>query len=264
MHDFSRLPQCVHSGISCSDWVYGVPGAEPPDHLCWNVAVGSIDYYLAAHFDETELDVSYSQGWPVSLGVRGLRRWYDQRRALVEANEKALVKSIENNTVWHWEPNLTTPPPAWFAVPVPNTADLGLALAARRDTPEGTLWLLGLAELIDETDAGRHTTWRIIGPVILSLPTGHRVPDARPLLRWYRRVLLGEKIRAGGPVPQFATQAECRTEIVKTYRGLLRSRPRPTLGQVAQCLGYTEAGLRKTLSRLGLKWKDLVAEARAK
>lgn len=118
----------------------------------------------------------------------------------------------------------------------------------------------------------------------LRLPDRHfsDMPSALPALLPYlqKRVLQvvsrgnghlllsgGELIaskRRGGPPPLFTTPDECRTAVVNMYRALLRSNPRPTRALVAQRLNLSESGLKKALARLGLRWEDLVAAARAK
>jgi len=112
--------------------------------------------------------------------------------------------------------------------------------------------------------------WAYITPAVLveAYPSIAADLDAltaavRPLLEWYRARLLGKTFRTSGPVPLFTTQDQCRTAVVNAYRALLRGNPRPTRALVAQRLGYSDSGLRDALTGWGLKWKDLVAEARA-
>ncbi len=130
-----------------------------------------------------------------------------------------------------------------------------------------------------KTELGlRHTLevvyfWEWVAPVVLieASPTkpgelAALAAEADKLTKWYNATLLGKefKTRGGGPPPLFTTQDQCRTAVVNAYRALLRSNPRPTRPLVAQRLYLSETGLKKALARFGLKWKDLVAEARAK
>jgi len=196
------LPQCAKPGaISCSDWLYGAPDAQPPNHVCWHVADSSIERYIATRIGEPYLNVSYSYYWPVPLGARALRRWYDERRALEEANANALAEQVERGgMVWHWEADTDVPPPAWFAVPVPVGSEVALTLAAQRVTGVGSVWLLGLTELIDIVEGGRYQTWRHVQPSILIEPCaptlGGLIQEANTLLEWYNGLLLGKRLKA--------------------------------------------------------------------
>lgn len=225
--------------------------------------------------------------YPLPLGAEAIATWNEHERALADKSKReweayqkaggrwaAMHRSLaETGRPHYWEPadpHAARKLPAWFS-PTVARPDAWLGLAGRRTTDAGTAWLLGLTELTLASDDLLYRQWKLAEPVVLMEAHARTRADldaltaaVQPLLDWYTRKLLGKTFRTGGPPPLFTTQDQCRTAVVNAYRALLRSNPRPTKKLVAQRLNLSESGLRKALARFGLRWKDLVAEARAK
>lgn len=275
-----RLPQCervTDKVVSCADWCYGVPDAKPPNHVCYDVFIGSIDHYIAAHLGLDELECGYSLRWPAPIGVQTLKAWYEGQRA--EAERLSRPDDWTEEAVQRWESELErwartpTPdiPPVWGAPPVSVLGgEYWLGFVVHRPVADSSLWLLGLLGRPTATDFTGHNWFKWIHPVLQIESRALNAKElnvlarqSKALLSWYNETVFGETTRKGGPVPLFTTQAQCRTAVVNAYRALLRGNPRPTRALVAQRLGYSDSGLRDALTGWGLKWKDLVAEARA-
>ncbi len=231
----------------------------------------------------------YAGAWPLPVSRASFARWYSTWAAHVYGPDMAA-----------WPiPQLTAAPlvtdaEAWAGMAARRDTEAGsawlLGLVEQNygytaSAPRGGFVIM--SETAEPTDAARQMAvneggiwgnrqyvrnelWRWADPVVLLEANARTAADldaltaaVRPLLEWYNRTLLGKTFRTGGPVPLFTTQAQCRTAVVNAYRAALRRSQRPTRALVASRLGYTESGLRDALTRWGLKWKDLVAEARA-
>lgn len=276
----------IESEPSCADWLGG-QSDTPTHHVCHEVMRASVEWFAWKHFPFAVPEQCWpASEYPLPLGAGAIAAWNERQRALANKSrreweayqeaggwQRALADNLaKTGRAVYREPTVLTARelPAWFT-PVVAQPNAWLGLAGRRITDAGTAWLLGLAELASVSDDLLSAEWKLTEPVVLIEAYTHTAADldaltaaVRPLLDWYCAGVLGKTLRTGGPPPLFTTQDQCRTAVVNAYRALLRNNPRPTRLLVAQRLGFSESGLKKALARFGLKWKDLVAEARAK
>ena len=177
------LPQChkvTDDEISCSDWCYGIPDAEQPNHVCENLFIGSIDHYIAAHLGLMELEYSYSLRWPAPMGVQELRKWYEEQETQCDRLSKFPYVSTEFHQRWNvvftgpppsqdderlelfddflpeqvmafqrWSYEMVAEPPPippWWSTPLVTipSGEYWLGFVVRRPVGDSTLWLLGL------------------------------------------------------------------------------------------------------------------------
>jgi len=237
----------------------------------------SVHAYVSNH--------EYINSWPLPIGKGAIAEWYRLQNTM-RHDKGEWSPLIVTSSVLVTQDNAWLGLAAWRMLGTGTAWLLGLVERVQGlvyflppTTEQLPTWWASEDEQIravNVIDAGgnrpyaRHELWRWAAPVVLTEAHAHTRADldaltaaVRPLLGWYREALLGKTFRTGGPPPLFTTQDQCRTAVVNVYRALLRNNPRPTRSLVAQWLGYTESGLRKRLARFGLKWKDLVAEARA-
>jgi len=276
----------IENEPSCAEWLGG-QSDTPTHHVCPEVMRASVEWFAWKRFPFASPEQYWlASEYPLPLGAGAIAAWNERQRALADKSKREWEAYQKAGGCWaamhqslaktgrphYWEPEVLAAKelPAWFT-PLVAQPDAWLGLAGRRTTDAGTAWLLGLAELASVSDDLLYTEWKLTEPVVLVEAYARTAADldaltaaVRPLLGWYREGLLGKTIRTGGPPPQFATQDQCRTAVVKAYRELLRSNLRPTQSLVAQRLNFSESGLRDRLGVLGLKWKDLVAEAKAR
>jgi hypothetical protein len=181
--DRRRLPQCVQATdkvVSCADWCYGVPEAEPPNHVCYPVIVGSIEHYIAAHLGLEELRVGFQLSWPWQLGVHELRTWYEEQDARLDRLSVYPYVSPEFHQRWdevfgygpppsqdderlrlfddfpaervaafqRWSYEMVAPTPptpsVFGAPPITTREERWLGFVVHRPVGDSTLWMLGL------------------------------------------------------------------------------------------------------------------------
>jgi hypothetical protein len=197
------LPKCTRATdeiASCADWCYGVPDAEPPDHVCYEVFLGSIEHYVAAHLGLDELHVSRSSTWPTPMGVQELRTWYEEQEA--RRDRQFPYVSTEFHQRWNevfgtappplqhderlkmfddfppeqvaavqrwWREGLAESrvPPVWGAPPVSVPGgEYWLGFVVRRPVDNNTLWLLGLLGRPTAAEFDGNNWFKWIHPVL--------------------------------------------------------------------------------------------------
>lgn len=179
------LPKCMRANVGsvpCDDWCYGVPNAEPPDHVCFDVFLGSIEHYIAAHLGLDELRVGVTFAWPTPMGLNELRMWYEQQETQLDRLAQIPDVSAEFDQRWRevfgagpppsqdderlrlfddfpsaqvmayqrwsWAAVMEDPapvPPVWGAPPVNVPGgEYWLGFVVQRPAGDSNLWLLGL------------------------------------------------------------------------------------------------------------------------